>query len=131
MDKITEQMIRTHYEVRIINEVMDGNGLQNGLSKTVEDELFSDVVKFCLETFAILQCVVAIPSGNCFLSFTVKALLSPPPSFSITPPSLKSPSLWPSDFVITPSLLSRPPPPHPLEVRVKMLNSEEGYNINT
>ena len=43
LESITRQMIRTHEKVRMANDDLDGNGLQNGFLKTVQDELFSNI----------------------------------------------------------------------------------------
>ena len=43
LENITRQMIRTHLEARMANDGYDGNGLQNGFLKTVQDELFSNI----------------------------------------------------------------------------------------
>ena len=43
LENITGQTIWTHEEVRMANDGWDGNGLQNGFLKTVEDELFSNI----------------------------------------------------------------------------------------
>ena len=45
LENITQQMTRTHWEVRMADDGLDGNGngLQNGFLKTGQDERFSDI----------------------------------------------------------------------------------------
>ena len=53
-------MIRTHQEVRMANDGLDENGLQNGFLKTVQDELSSNIQVWLGNLLNFAKNVVAI-----------------------------------------------------------------------
>ena len=65
-------MIRTHKEVRMSNNALDGNELQNGFLKNVQNELVPNshigLTKSLKIWKMLFQC--KIPPGNFFLSFS-------------------------------------------------------------